>query len=83
MAPVSATASDRSPPKGPHARQFLAVSYTSWRTLRYVVAILPLVHITSYLERHLMGLLIATVRDYLHVSDTQVSLLQGMTLALV
>lgn len=47
----------------------------------YVVGVLLLAGITSYLDRYLLALLIAPVRQYLAISDTQVSVLQGMAFA--
>ncbi|WP_375779379.1 spinster family MFS transporter [Bradyrhizobium sp. ma5] len=48
----------------------------------YVVLVLLLAGITSYLDRYLLALLIGPVRTYLKISDTQVSLLQGLAFAL-
>jgi MFS family permease len=48
----------------------------------YVVFVLLLAGITSYLDRYLLALLIGPVRTYLKISDTQVSLLQGLAFAL-
>ncbi|WP_407194695.1 spinster family MFS transporter [Bradyrhizobium sp. STM 3566] len=48
----------------------------------YVVFMLLLAGMTSYLDRYLLALLIAPVRGYLKITDTQVSLLQGLAFAL-
>lgn len=48
----------------------------------YVVFVLLLAGITSYLDRYLLALLIGPVRAYLKINDTQVSLLQGLAFAL-
>jgi MFS family permease len=49
----------------------------------YVVATLFLAWLMSYADRQIIGLLVPSLKQSLHLSDTQVSLLQGMAFALV
>jgi MFS family permease len=48
----------------------------------YVVLVLLIVGITSYLDRYLISLLVEPIKAELAVSDTQISLLQGTAFAL-
>src|SRR5271155_6255040 len=55
------------------------------RSLRYawyVVGVLTLVYVFSFLDRQIFSLIVAPLRRDLHISDTQVSLLQGFSFAL-
>lgn len=47
----------------------------------YVVGVLTLVYIFSFIDRQILALLVAPLRRDLHISDTQVSLLMGFTFA--
>ncbi len=54
------------------------------RSLRYawyVVGVLTLVYVFSFLDRQIFSLIVAPLRRDLHISDTQVSLLQGFSFA--
>src|SRR6202795_194603 len=54
------------------------------RALRYawyVVGVLTLVYVFSFLDRQIFSLIVAPLRRDLHISDTQVSLLQGFSFA--
>jgi MFS family permease len=48
----------------------------------YVVAVLLIVGITSYLDRYLISLLVEPIKADLAISDTQISLLQGAAFAI-
>ncbi len=54
-------------------------SGASW----YVVAMLLLAGIISFLDRQILSLLVGPVRHDLHITDTQMSLLQGLSFALL
>jgi MFS family permease len=47
----------------------------------YVVIVLLIVGVTSYLDRFLISLLVEPIKADLHITDTQVSLLQGAAFA--
>jgi MFS family permease len=47
----------------------------------YVVCILTVVYIFSFIDRQILSLLIGPIRRDLHISDTQVSVLQGFIFA--
>lgn len=64
---VSATAQDPYPPRG-----------YAW----YVVAVLLIIGITSYLDRNIVSLLIEPIKTDLQLTDTEVSVLQGMAYAI-
>ena len=54
------------------------------RALRYawyVVGVLTLVYVFSFLDRQIFSLIVGPLRRDLHISDTQVSLLQGFSFA--
>jgi MFS family permease len=54
------------------------------RALRYawyVVGVLMLVYVFSFLDRQIFSLIVGPLRRDLHISDTQVSLLQGFSFA--
>ena len=48
----------------------------------YVLGVLTLVYMFSFLDRQILNLLVAPVRRDLHISDTQMSLLSGFAFAL-
>jgi MFS family permease len=60
----------------------LAAPYPKPAIAWYVVGILLLAGITSYLDRNLFALLLIPVREHLQISDTEVSLLYGMAFTL-
>jgi MFS family permease len=47
----------------------------------YVVCILTVVYIFSFIDRQILSLLVGPIRRDLHISDTQVSVLQGFVFA--
>ena len=47
----------------------------------YVLGVLTLVYVFSFLDRTILGLLVGPIRRDLHISDTQVSLLMGFSFA--
>lgn len=48
----------------------------------YVVAVLTVAYVFSFLDRQILSLLVEPMKRDLHLSDTQISLLQGMAFAL-
>jgi MFS family permease len=48
----------------------------------YVVGVLTLVYMFSFVDRQILGLLVAPIERDFHVSDTQMGLLQGLAFAL-
>src|ERR1700733_880265 len=55
--------------------------YPALRTAWYVVAVLTLIYVFSFIDRQILNLLVAPIRRDLHISDTQISLLMGFTFA--
>jgi MFS family permease len=49
----------------------------------YAVAVLMLAYISSFIDRQILGLLVAPIRRDLEISDTQMSLLMGLAFALL
>lgn len=64
---------DLPPPAAPYPRP----AY-SW----YVVAVLALAFVSSFVDRQILGLLVAPIRRDLGISDTGMSLLMGLSFAL-
>jgi len=56
--------------------------YPSPRYAWYVVGVLTLMYVFSFIDRQIFSLIVAPLRRDLHITDTQVSLLQGFTFAL-
>ena len=48
----------------------------------YVVFILMLANISSFIDRQILSLLVAPIKRDLHLSDTEISLLMGLSFAL-
>jgi MFS family permease len=48
----------------------------------YVVIVLMLANISSFIDRQILALLVAPIKRDLHLSDTQMSLLMGLSFAL-
>jgi len=48
----------------------------------YAVAVLAIAYIFSFIDRQILSLLVAPIRRDLHISDTQMSLLMGISFAL-
>jgi MFS family permease len=57
-------------------------AYPRPRYAWYVLGVLTLVYIFSFLDRQILNLLVAPIRRDLHVTDTQISLLSGFTFAI-
>ncbi len=56
--------------------------YPKPRYAWYVLGVLTLVYIFSFLDRQILSLLVAPIRRDLHISDTQISLLSGFSFAI-
>lgn len=48
----------------------------------YIVSLLTLANISSFLDRQILALLVAPIKRDMHLTDTQVSLLMGLSFAL-
>jgi MFS family permease len=59
-----------------------AAAQRSLRYSWYVIAILTLLYVFSFVDRQIFSLLVGPLRRDLHISDTQVSLLMGFSFAL-
>ncbi len=68
--PASAPASQQTEPAYPSAR-------SAW----YVVAVLTLVYVFSFIDRQILSLLVRPLRRDLGISDTEVSILMGFSFA--
>ncbi|MDZ7934655.1 MAG: MFS transporter [Emticicia sp.] len=55
---------------------------TSNRYAWYVVALLTLANISSFIDRQILSLLVKPIKRDLHLSDTEISLLMGLSFAL-
>lgn len=55
--------------------------YPAPRTAWYVVGVLTLIYVFSFIDRQILNLLVGPIRRDLHISDTQMSLLMGFTFA--
>jgi MFS family permease len=60
------------------ARKAAEVSAYAW----YVVAALTAIYTLSFIDRQIMGLVVAPIKKELAISDTRVALLQGLAFAL-
>jgi MFS family permease len=56
--------------------------YPSARRAWYAVAVLTIAYTFSFVDRQILSLLVAPIRRDLHISDTQMSLLMGISFAL-
>ena len=56
-------------------------AYPTARRAWYVLGLLTLVYVFSFLDRSILSLLVAPIRHDLHITDTQVSLLMGFSFA--
>src|SRR5579863_6712 len=56
--------------------------YPSPRYAWYVVGVLTLMYVFSFIDRQIFSLIVGPLRRDLHITDTQVSLLQGFSFAL-
>jgi MFS family permease len=56
-------------------------SYPTAGRAWYVLGLLTLVYVFSFLDRTILSLLVAPIRHDLHITDTQVSLLMGFSFA--
>jgi len=59
-----------------------AADYPPPRRAWYAVAILATAYIFSFIDRQILSLLVIAIRRDLHISDTQMSLLMGLSFAL-
>jgi MFS family permease len=57
-------------------------SYPSSRYAWYVVAVLTFVYVFSFIDRQILNLLVRPIRRDLGISDTQMSLLMGLSFAI-
>ncbi|HEY4324044.1 MAG TPA: MFS transporter [Mucilaginibacter sp.] len=57
-------------------------SEPSLRYAWYVVVLLTLANISSFLDRQILALLVAPIKRDMHLNDTQVSLLMGLSFAM-
>jgi MFS family permease len=57
-------------------------AYPSARRAWYAVAVLAIAYIFSFIDRQILSLLVVPIRRDLHISDTQMSLLMGVSFAL-
>ncbi len=48
----------------------------------YVVAVLMVLYVIAFLDRYILGLLVGPLKADLHLTDTQISLLQGLAFGL-
>jgi MFS family permease len=48
----------------------------------YVVFVLMLANISSFIDRQILALLVAPIKRDMHLTDTQISLLMGLSFAL-
>ena len=60
----------------------LAETKPSLKYAWYVVALLTLANISSFLDRQILALLVGSIKRDLHLSDIKVSLLMGLSFAL-
>ena len=58
------------------------VPYPPARQAWYAVGVLGVAYIFSFIDRQILSLLVAPIRRDMHISDTQVSLLIGISFAL-
>ncbi|MGQ0648574.1 MAG: spinster family MFS transporter [Gemmatimonadaceae bacterium] len=59
----------------------IAASYPRPRYAWYVVGVLTLAYVSSLIDRQIVNLLVAPIRRDLGISDTQISLLMGLSFA--
>jgi MFS family permease len=74
------------PPAGPPEAQAAAASggpdaYPSERSAWYGVGVLTLAYVFSFIDRQILNLLVGPIRRDLGISDTQMSLLMGLSFA--
>src|SRR5438128_12000707 len=78
---VPAFAGDKSRPASAALPSLDAEGYPRIGYAWYVVGVLLVAAITSYLDRYLISLLVEPIKRDLLLSDTQISLLQGFSFA--
>jgi MFS family permease len=69
-------------PASAHAPQSTEAPYPSRRYAWYVVGVLTLMYVFSFIDRQIFALIVGPLRRDLAITDTQVSLLQGFSFAL-
>src|SRR6476646_2344316 len=55
--------------------------YPDVRYAWYVVAVLTLAYVVSFIDRQILGLLVGPIQRDLHIGEKQISLLMGATFA--
>ena len=60
----------------------LSENKSSLRYAWYVVALLTLANISSFLDRQILALLVGPIKRDMQLSDTKVSLLMGLSFAM-
>ena len=71
------------PTPAPAASQPTEAPYPPIRYAWYVVGVLTLVYVFSFIDRQILSLLVAPIRRDLGITDTQVSVLMGFSFALL
>jgi MFS family permease len=66
---------------GPSATTLGPDSYPSQRSAWYVVGVLTLAYVFSFIDRQILTLLVGPIRRDLAINDTQMSLLMGLSFA--
>lgn len=64
------------------AEQVATRAYPSASRAWYAVAVLAVAYVFSFIDRQILSLLVVPIRRDLHISDTQMSLLMGISFAL-
>ena len=62
--------------------QLSSKPYVSAKRAWYAVAVLTLAYVFSFIDRQILSLLVVPIRRDLHISDTQMSFLMGISFAL-
>ncbi len=76
--PTQASVNDAQPPAPPTEDP----PYPSERYAWYVVAILMIVYVFSFVDRQILSLLVGPIKEDLNINDTQMSYLMGFSFAL-
>lgn len=64
------------------SKQSAPVAYPPARQAWYAVGVLSVAYVFSFIDRQILSLLVAPIRRDLQISDTQISLLMGISFAL-
>jgi MFS family permease len=65
-----------------HRAQLSSKPYVSAKRSWYAVAVLTVAYVFSFIDRQILSLLVVPIRRDLHISDTQMSFLMGISFAL-